>query len=410
MKMINLSKLRQFYQCAKHNNYVVHRSLPGRRLFNTTPIVLREKQTSYFYNQQVIDSAAERPSVHLTTATIMYSSSTSDPDHDALVSAQYLHRELPVRVAHRIVGFRDLPFIVGANPTILGVHEMYIKAFHTLSDFPRIVTLQDVDRYNQLLKSMLEEQKDVVNSLAQGFKESAKYIKDEEIIAKFLNKTLSSKLAVRMLVTHHLHLRDKKAGWIGLINLNMSLHDMVERWVRFATEIAEEKYGHCPRIKISGHIGAHFPYIETPLDYILPELLKNAVRATIEHNPSLTGPSLPPVHVILATSKTDFMIKVSDRGGGIPHHMIDQVLKYNYTTAEDSTEKLLQKNDIFGGMMDAMNQSRGPMHGFGFGLPTSKAYAEYMNGSLKIISMQGLGTDVILRLKHLDTDINALRI
>ena len=103
-------------------------------------------------------------------------------------------------------------------------------------------------------------------------------------------------------------------------------------------------------------------------------------------------------------------IKVSDRGGGIPHDMIEKVLKYNYTTAEDSTEKLLEKNDIFGGMMNAMSQSRGPMHGFGFGLPTSKAYAEYMNGSLKIISMQGLGTDVILRLKHLDTDIHALRI
>ena len=30
-----------------------------------------------------------------------------------------------------------------------------------------------------------------------------------------------------------------------------------------------------------GHTGAQFPYIEMPLDYILPELLKNAVRATI---------------------------------------------------------------------------------------------------------------------------------
>jgi len=402
-------RLRQIYQCSKYlQDY--YGAPHQARLLHTTPTQLRERQTSYFYNQQAIDAAAEKASVHLSTATIMYSSSTMDPDHDALVSAQYLHRELPVRVAHRIVGFRDLPFIVGANPTILGVHEMYIKAFHTLSEFPQIISLSDVSRYNQLLKSMLEEQKDVVNSLAQGFKESAKYIKDEEIISRFLNKTLSSKLAVRMLVTHHLHLQDKKAGWIGLINLNMSLHDMVERWVRFAADVAEEKYGHCPRIKISGHIGAHFPYIETPLDYILPELLKNAVRATIEHHSNQTGASLPPVHVILATSNNDFMIKVSDRGGGIPHDMIEKVLKYNYTTAEDSTEKLLEKNDIFGGMMNAMSQSRGPMHGFGFGLPTSKAYAEYMNGSLKIISMQGLGTDVILRLQHLDTDIHALRI
>ena len=36
-------------------------------------------------------------------------------------SAEYLHKELPVRIAHRIAGFRGLPFIVGCNPTILAV-------------------------------------------------------------------------------------------------------------------------------------------------------------------------------------------------------------------------------------------------------------------------------------------------
>ena len=36
-------------------------------------------------------------------------------------SAQYLSKELPVRIAHRIAGFRHLPFIVGCNPTILEV-------------------------------------------------------------------------------------------------------------------------------------------------------------------------------------------------------------------------------------------------------------------------------------------------
>ena len=39
---------------------------------------------------------------------------------------------------------------------------------------------------------------------------------------------------------------------------------------------------------------------------------------------------------------------------------------------------------------------------YGFGLPTSRAYAEYLGGSLTLHSMQGLGTDVYLRLKHFD--------
>uniref|UniRef100_A0A8C0Z8C2 Protein-serine/threonine kinase n=1 Tax=Cyanistes caeruleus TaxID=156563 RepID=A0A8C0Z8C2_CYACU len=55
-------------------------------------------------------------------------------------SARYLQQELPVRIAHRIQGFRNLPFIIGCNPTILHVHELYIRAFQKLSDFPPVST------------------------------------------------------------------------------------------------------------------------------------------------------------------------------------------------------------------------------------------------------------------------------
>ena len=91
-------------------------------------------------------------------------------------SAQYLHRELPVRIAHRISGFRNLPFIVGCNPTILAVHELYIRSFHILNDFPEIRTQEDEKRYSNLLKELLDDHKDVVSQLAQGFKESRKHI------------------------------------------------------------------------------------------------------------------------------------------------------------------------------------------------------------------------------------------
>ena len=180
-----------------------------------TPNSVRERNiavTSY-YNQQTIDIAAERPSVRLTPATIMYASITADKKHDNIRnravnmrskplcnsfrfnfwielggkkakrqskatiltrmvfrSAQYLHRELPIRVAHRIASFRSLPFIVGCNPTILAVHELYIRAFHILNDFPEIRCNEDVVKYDAILKTLLEDHKDVIGSLAQGFK------------------------------------------------------------------------------------------------------------------------------------------------------------------------------------------------------------------------------------------------
>ncbi|XP_030330968.1 translation initiation factor IF-2-like isoform X11 [Strigops habroptila] len=47
---------------------------------------------------------------------------------------------------------------------------------------------------------------------------------------------------------------------------------------------------------------------------------------------------------------------------------------------------------------------------FGFGLPTSRAYAEYLGGSLALQSLQGVGTDVYLRLRHIDGKAESFRI
>ena len=87
--------------------------------------------------------------------------------------------------------------------------------------------------------------------------------------------------------------------------------------------------------------------------------------------------------------------RISDRGGGIPHAVLPKVMHYNYTTAEESTEQRLSV-DPLGNIIDASNPGTGstgmsPMHGFGFGLPTSRAYAEYLGGSLTIQSLQGQG-------------------
>lgn len=74
-------------------------------------------------------------------------------------------------------------------------------------------------------------------------------------------------------------------------------------------QLCEERYGHAPAIRISGHVMSKFPYIEMPLDYILPELLKNATRATVESHSGMKGSALPPVNVTIANNDVDFIIK-----------------------------------------------------------------------------------------------------
>ncbi|XP_078393751.1 branched-chain alpha-ketoacid dehydrogenase kinase-like [Cetorhinus maximus] len=146
-----------------------------------------------------------------------------------------------------------------------------------------------------------------------------------------------------------------------------------------------------------------------PLDYILPELLKNAMRATMESHLD-TPYNVPDIVVTIANNDIDFIIRISDRGGGIPHKCLDKVMNYHFTTAESSTQEL-QNNTILGNMVDMVNSGQSnPMHGFGFGLPTSRAYAEYLSGSLMVQSLQGIGTDVYLRLRHIDGKEESFRI
>ena len=58
-----------------------------------------------------------------------------------------------------------------------------------------------------------------------------------------------------------------------------------------------------------------------------------------------------------------FSFRISDRGGGIPHHLMDKVLDYNFTTSHDENPD--SKEALFGTMMESCNPNPagGPMHG-----------------------------------------------
>uniref|UniRef100_A0A8C2VTC7 Protein-serine/threonine kinase n=1 Tax=Chinchilla lanigera TaxID=34839 RepID=A0A8C2VTC7_CHILA len=290
----------------------------------------RSKTVTSFYNQSAIDVAAEKPSVRLTPTMMLYSGRSQDGSH-LLKSGRYLQQELPVRIAHRIKGFRSLPFIIGCNPTILHVHELYIRAFQKLSDFPPIKDQADEGQYCQLVRQLLDDHKDVVTLLAEGLRESRKHIQDEKLVRFFLDKTLTSRLGIRMLATHHLALHEDKPDFVGIICTRLSPKKIIEKWVDFARRLCEHKYGNAPRVRINGHVAARFPFIPMPLDYILPELLKNAMR-------------------------------ISDRGGGIAHTNLERVMDYHFTTAEASTQDP-RISPLFGHLDMHSGSHSGPMHG-----------------------------------------------
>ncbi|XP_037514669.1 3-methyl-2-oxobutanoate dehydrogenase [lipoamide] kinase, mitochondrial isoform X3 [Rhipicephalus sanguineus] len=326
----------------------------------------KSRTVQSFYNQSAIDVAAAKPSVRLTPTTILYSGKSPDGSH-LLRSAQYLHKELPVRIAHRIAGFRNLPFIVGCNPTILAVHELYTQTFYLLTEIPPVTDFDSESRYSETVQQVLDDHKDVVTQLAAGFKECRKHIKQDELVKTFLDRTLTSRLGMRMLAEHHIALRKDRPHHVGIIDTAMRPKDVIEKWADF-------------------------------------------VRATVENHMDSPESSLPPVTITIANNDIDFIIRISDRGGGIPHEHLGQIMQYHFSTAGS------YEGQYDGGLLGTMMNSPtdgpagGPMHGFGFGLPTSRAYAEYLGGTLTFETLQGIGTDVYLRLRHIDGKCESFRI
>ena len=122
----------------------------------------------------------------------------------------------------------------------------------------------------------------------------------------------------------------------------------------------------------------------------------------------LDSAQLPPVTITIANNDIDFIIRISDRGGGVPHEMIQKITQYHFSTAGETDTDARLDGGLLGSIMSEPRVV--PMYGFGFGLPTARAYAEYLGGSLSIVSMQGIGTDIYLRLKHIDGKHESFRI
>ncbi|KAE8226828.1 hypothetical protein CF326_g7643, partial [Tilletia indica] len=74
------------------------------------------------------------------------------------------------------------------------------------------------------------------------------------------------------------------------------------------------------------------------------------------------------------------------------------VWTYMYTTAQsEDLDPEFSASDF-----------KAPMAGFGYGLPLARLYARYFGGDLKLISMEGYGTDVYLHLNRLSSSSEPL--
>ncbi|VBB76977.1 Putative [3-methyl-2-oxobutanoate dehydrogenase [lipoamide]] kinase, mitochondrial precursor [Podospora comata] len=361
-----------------------------------------------------------------------------------LSSARFTLSLLPIRLAHRIQALRNLPYIVVSNPNIRKIYNNYQHSLSTLLPWQgrTISNLEDEIRFTEVLAELVQTHTDTIPILARGFLECRKYISPGEV-THFLDQHLRARIGTRLVAEQHIALHYSSSphfdppssptpcpetpGYIGVIDTALRPASTVDSCGSFVADICELNYGVRPEWFINGSPETTFAFVPTHLEYIITELLKNAFRATVENGQSkspveitiapeppssVTIPiTLSPPSVSLGAFNKDHIqplddnapgvtIRIRDRGGGIGPEVLPHIWSYSFTTfSENEDDPPGAWSDDALSVISAASSGGSSIAGLGYGLPLSRAYAEYFGGGIKVQSLHGWGTDVYLRLK-----------
>lgn len=255
-------------------------------------------------------------------------------------------------------------------------------------------------RFTKLLRCIKTRHDPTVTTVAQGVLEWKRLMGAPNInldIQAWLDRFYMSRIGIRFLIGQHVALNTHQAhhDYVGIICTQANVHDILQEAIENARFVCEEHYAmfRGPPVQLICPRELSFAYVPGHLSHIVFELLKNSLRAVVERHGVENESRFPPIKVVVVEGTEDITIKISDEGGGIPRSAIPLIWTYMYTTMNN-----LQIDQDY-----SASDFKAPMAGFGYGLPLSRLYARYFGGEIKLISMDGFGTDVYIHLNRLSS-------
>ncbi len=319
------------------------------------------KQLAKFSSRDELVEYSQRPIEHCyPNRMIEACSARHSTPVDLIQTASELHDQLLVRIAHCLSHFQLIPFLPGANPTLLSLHERYLKSFEQLAHFSPIKTPADEQKFFELINLFVMQNNDVIGLLSTGCSEAQKHFKTYKTMKDFLDNVLNTRLSMRLLAEHYLELHKQQQkkdstntdDWRGAICMKFSPAKAVQQCIDDVSSLCFETYTVVPHVQIESNVQESIPFFPTIVEYILRELLKNSMRAVVEYNKVLLGNiqnvkkyfdenrEKPLCKVIIASDPIDenFTIAVKDQGGGIDEAE-DQIFRYMFTGNREMTRK-----------------------------------------------------------------------
>lgn len=95
---------------------------------------------------------------------------------------------------------------------------------------------------------------------------------------------------------------------MGLISLQASPYEIATQAIEHAAYVCTRTHGDAPQVKIYGRTDLTFPYVTSHLHYMLLELLKNSMRATVETHGI---DNMPPIRIVIADGEANEDVRCS---------------------------------------------------------------------------------------------------
>eukprot|EP00752_Nemacystus_decipiens_P013433 g11896.t1 len=333
-----------------------------------------------------------------------------EPAH-RLANAQFLHRELPVRLSQRAVELMNLPHGLSDVPGIQQVYNCYARYAWELFCAPLPTTAQEEYDYSCLLSSVLLDGQSIPRALSIGLQDfhnlqgggvsgdigGARRWADMDPavridIQQAISRFYTGRIGVRFLIEHHVSTLPPstcRPGWSGIIQSAVSPSLEAKHTAAAVRSLCMRHLGAAPEIHVFGKDDATFTYVPSHLEVMLSEQLKNACRAVVQrHHPAYTamtalagpsstwgekecssvmnqalkaqawadgGPQMPPIKVTVAMGKNDVTMKIADEGGGASRSEMDHLWTYYYTTANKFLVGNAHLPDILTGATEETN-------------------------------------------------------
>ncbi|KAK4055257.1 putative protein kinase [Microbotryomycetes sp. JL201] len=477
---------------------------------------MRQTKVPAFYTNKSIEAFAAKPSTPISLKHLVNfgkvgrNKGEKEETEKLLKGGNFLRTELPIRLSHRLRDLQQLPFVVASNPHIANVYDLYLEAFEEPSlhatlrlirlhsatssilhsnplrirKFPTLQSLEDNDRFCTFIQEKLDKHRVVIPELAIGVSEVSPFHLPPQDLDTFMLRMLRSRISRRVITEQHVALtqqfrehrdalalgRGRYHNWadhrhVGIVDTSLNVAEVVE----YVREFIAGRGGPEAKVpvNIEGELDTRFAYIGEHLEFMLYELLRGAVGATVARHGPEAASGLP-VTVTINHQPREMSVRVSDQGGGLsPYGGLPPPPSPLIAGAPVSHVETAQRLDIFSfSHMRRAYQQQTPTHDLsslpsnassdvvaptdsttvtginalrnvsklsgtlrdqpdygkmqsttraldsrqadeeqfdaivnsGIGLPLARMYAEYFAGSLQIYTIQGHGSDALLRV------------